>query len=107
MQAIRKALARLVGDTVSREDHQAAQERIRALIELSASQQAEVMDQAQRITSCMVIAEAYKQDLQQVSAEVVRLRAALAKAKSDSRQWRDRALDYRSRLGGRTRRPAG
>lgn len=98
MQVIRKALARLVGGAVSREEHESAQERIQALIELSASQQAEVMDQAQRITSCMAIAEAYKQDLQQVSAEVVRLRAALARAKNERAEWRDRALKYREKV---------
>ncbi len=104
MQAIRKALARLVGDTVSREDHQAAQERIRALIELSASQQAEVMDQAQRLAALLEVAKAYKRDMQEASAEVVRLRAALARLKGERNDWRDRALQYREKMGGQKRR---
>lgn len=107
MQAIRNAVARLVGDTVSREDHEAAQERIRSLLELSANQQAEIMDQAQRITSCAAIAEAYKQDLQQTSDEVVRLRAALARVKTERNNWRDRALEYREKMGGQRSRVRG
>lgn len=107
MQAIRNALARLVGDTVSREEHQAAQERIRALLELSANQQAEIMDQAQRLTSCAGIAEAYKHDLQQSSAEVVRLRAALARLKGERNDWRDRAMGYREKMGMQRRRVRG
>ncbi|CAD5378983.1 conserved hypothetical protein [Pseudomonas sp. OF001] len=107
MQVIRNAWARLIGDTVSREEHEAAQERIRALLELSANQQAEIMDQAQRLTSCAAIAEAYKQDLQQSSAEVVRLRAALARVKGERAEWRDRALGYREKMGMQRRRGRG
>lgn len=104
MLAIRNVFARLVGDTVSREEHENAQERIRALLDLSASQQAEIMDQAQRLTSCSAIAEVYKQDLQQTSAEVVRLRATMARLKADRNEWRDRALGYREKIGGKKRR---
>lgn len=107
MQAIRNAVARLVGDTVSREEHETAQERIRALLELSANQQAEIMDQAQRLTSCAAIAEAYKQDLQQTSAEVVRLRAALVRVKTERTEWRDRAMGYREKMGIQKRRARG
>lgn len=106
MQAIRNAVARLIGG-VSREDYQAAQERIQALFELSADQQAEIMDKAQQIQANQLVLEAYQEDLQQTSAEVVRLRSALARMKRERADWRDRAMGYREKINGPKRRVRG
>lgn len=107
MQAIRNAVARLFGGAVSQAEHEAAQERIRALLELSANQQAEIIDQAQRLQISRAMTQAYQEDLQQTSAEVVRLRSALARVKTDRAAWRDRALEYREKMGGQKRRVRG
>ncbi|MNZ06738.1 hypothetical protein D3C78_234950 [compost metagenome] len=104
MQAIRNAVARLLGGAVSCEEHDAAQERIRALLKLSASQQAEIMGQTQRLKANRVVIEVYQEDLQKTSAEVVRLRTALARVKTERAEWRDRALGYREKMGGQKRR---
>ncbi|MCM2317980.1 MAG: hypothetical protein NDI93_01465 [Pseudomonas sp.] len=107
MQAIRNALARLAGGVVSQAEHEATQQRIRALIELSANQQAEIIDKAQQIKANRVVIEAYQEDLQQTSAEVVRLRAALALVKTERAEWRDRAMGYREKMGMQKRRVRG
>lgn len=107
MQAIRNALARLSGGAVSQAEHEAAQQRIRALVELSADQQAEIMDQAQRLQDLLTMAKVYRDDLQQASAEVVRLRIALARVKTERTEWRDRALKYRTKICGQKRRARG
>lgn len=107
MQAIRNALARLVGDTVSREAHEAALERISALLELSANQQAEIMDQVLKMDAKQVVIETYQEDMRRTSAEVVRLRAALARMKTERDEWRDRALGYLEKMGGPKKRVLG
>ncbi|MNP52350.1 hypothetical protein D3C76_1467380 [compost metagenome] len=48
--------------------------------------------------------EVYQEDLQKTSAEVVRLRTALARVKTERAEWRDRALGYREKMGGQKRR---
>lgn len=100
MQMARNVVARLFGDTVSRDEHLAAQERIHALIKLSAEQQVEIMDKAQQIQANRSVIEAYQADLKRISAEAVRLRTALARARSERAEWRDRALEYRKKMGG-------
>lgn len=107
MQAIRNAVARLVGGAVSQAEHEAAQERIRALLELSAAYQVEVVELADQVKSYKTIIEAYQEDLQQTSAEVVRLRAAMVQLKGERTEWRDRALGYREKMGGQKRRVRG
>lgn len=72
-------------------------EEIRGMDELLAEQQ-RVLEE--RGTTLKV----YQGDLQEQSAEVVRLRAALVKVKKDRDHWRDRAMEYRIRLGGQKRR---
>lgn len=107
MQAIRNAFHRLVGGAVSRAEHESAQERIQALLELSAAYQAEIMDKAQQLKACQALIEAYQEDLRQTSGEVVRLRVALARVKTDRAEWRERAIGYRERISGQKRRARG
>lgn len=107
MQAIRNAVARLIGDTVSREEHEAIQERTSSLLKLAADQQAEIMDQEQQLKANRVVIEVYQEDLQQTSAEVVRLRAALARLKGERNDWQNRALGYREKMGIQKRRVRG
>ena len=75
-------------------------EEIRGMDELLAEQQRVIEERGTTI-------KVYQGDLQEQSAEVVRLRSALAKVKKDRDQWRDRAIDYRVRLGGQKRRVRG
>jgi len=103
MQAIRNAAARLFGGAVSQAEHESAQERIRALLKLSAAYQVEVVGLADQVKSYKTIIEAYQEDLQSTSAEVVRLRSALARVKTDRAAWRDRAMGYREKMGGQKR----
>lgn len=107
MQAIRNAVARLFGGAVSQAEHESAKERIRALIDLAAEQQTEIIEQAQLIQGNRAAIAAYQEDLQQTSAEVVRLRSALARVKTDRAAWRDRAMGYREKMGGQKRRVRG
>lgn len=107
MQTIRNAVVRLLGGAVSREEHESAQERIRELFALATNQQAEIIDKAQKLKANQVVIDAYQDDLQQTSAEVVRLRAALARLKGERNDWRDRALQYREKMGGQKRRVRG
>lgn len=107
MQAIRNAVARLVGGGVSHEEHEAAQLRILELLQLSAAHQVEIIDQCEQLQANRVVIAAYQEDLQQTSAEVVRLRAALARLKGERNDWRDRALQYREKMGGQKRKVRG
>jgi chromosome segregation ATPase len=107
MKGIRNVLRRLSGGVVSQAEHEVAQERIRELFSLSANLQAEVMDKAQQISDNQVVIEAYQEDLKQTSAEVVRLRAALSRVKTERAEWRDRALGYREKMGMQKRRARG
>lgn len=75
-------------------------EEIRGMDELLAEQQRVLEERG-------VTIKVYQSDLQEQSAEVVRLRAALVKVKRDRDDWRDRAMDYRARLSGQKRRARG
>lgn len=53
------------------------------------------------------VLKAYQQDMQQQSAELVRLRRALERIKTERNDWRERAIGYRERMGGQKRRARG
>lgn len=75
-------------------------EEIRGMDELLAEQQRVIEERG-------AIIKVYQGDLQEQSAEVVRMRRALDRLKSERNDWRDRALEYREKMGGQKRRARG